>query len=395
MNMTGAYRGAKERAISHTTSQVLERRAEAAQPQALVYRLQERMMRKTTRRRYVRIGLLSLNVVLLVGVAIVVFRGGSLASNKHLEASAIAATSSSTDTSDPLDQLSSADIAVNLARMTQLPEATAVTNQADSVSAELSITPVDDTVVSKPQQVLTALKSRSDIKTYVTQAGDTVSSIATKFNVTSDSIMWSNGLSNNAVSAGVTLTIPPLNGVVYTVKDGDTPDSLAAKFSASKDQIIAFNDAEISGLHVGEQILIPNGRQAAPTYTAPSTFSLGGGGAAGFAFGSSPIYGSNGYDYGFCTWYVATQISVPANWGNANTWDNLAPLSGWTVSSVPREGAIAQTDRGAEGHVAVVDGVSPDGTMIQYRDMNGLAGFGRVGQSGWVSASTFEHYIYR
>jgi surface antigen len=337
--------------------------------------------------------LLALNVVLLAGVIAIVFRGGGASTHKHVNANLAASTSSNgQQAADPLDQLSSADIAVNLARMTSMPESVAVTNQADSVSAELAITPVDNTVVSKPQQVTTGIKSRRDIRTYVVQNGDTVSSVAAKFNVTSDSIMWSNGLSTNNVSAGVTLTIPPLNGIVYVVKEGDTADSLAAKFNASKDQIIAYNDAELSGLKVGERIIIPNGRQPVSTYAASVSSSFG---SAGFAFGSSPIYGSNGYDWGFCTWYVATQISVPSNWGNANTWDNLAPLSGWTVSSVPRMGAIAQTDRGAEGHVAVVDGVSPDGTEIQYRDMNGLAGFAHVGQSGWGPASHFEHYIYR
>jgi len=377
----------KEYAISHITTQTVKQHAEPTRPGELVHRLQTRVVRKMARRRFVRTVLLVSNVVLLVGVAFVVLRGDTSGAHPSL---ASAATADTQAVADPLDQLSSADIAVNLARMTQLPEATAVTNQADSVSAELAITPVDNTVVSKPQQVATSLKSRRDIRTYQVQAGDTVASIAAKFNVTSDSIMGSNGLSTNAVAAGTFLNIPPVNGLVYTVQGSDTPDSLAAKFNASKDQIIAYNDAELSGLQVGEKIIIPNGRQPVASLSVSSRY-----GSTGYAFGTTAIYGSNGYDYGFCTWYVATQISVPSNWGNANTWDNLAPMSGWTVSSVPRLGAIAQTDRGAEGHVAVVDGVSADGTQIQFRDMNGLAGFARVGQSGWVSASQFEHYIYR
>ncbi|HUC88199.1 MAG TPA: CHAP domain-containing protein, partial [Candidatus Binatia bacterium] len=64
--------------------------------------------------------------------------------------------------------------------------------------------------------------------------------------------------------------------------------------------------------------------------------------------------------------------------------------------SSPQVGAIAQTPyaAGGEGHVAIVDAVSADGSQIQFRDMNGLAGWDRVGYSGWVSASTFPHYIY-
>ncbi len=67
------------------------------------------------------------------------------------------------------------------------------------------------------------------------------------------------------------------------------------------------------------------------------------------------------------------------------------------MSTTPQVGAIAQTAlaAGGEGHVAIVTAVSPDGSQIQFKDMNGLAGWGRVGQSGWVSASTYQHYIYR
>ena len=159
---------------------------------------------------------------------------------------------------------------------------------------------------------------------------------------------------------------------------------MAGRFRADENQIITFNDAEISGLVPGEKIIIPNGQVfVAATRSA----------AVASAFTAS--YGYNGYDYGYCTYYVAAQIAVPTNWGNANTWDNYAALSGWTVSTKPRAGAIGQTDGGWLGHVGIVDEVSADGTLIKYSDMNGLAGWGRVGRSDWTSATRFQKYIYR
>src|SRR6185312_9645908 len=109
-----------------------------------------------------------------------------------------------------------------------------------------------------------------------------------------------------------------------------------------------------------------------------------------FAWGSSAIYGFNGYDWGNCTWYVATQIAVPANWGNAATWAAGARAAGWTVGPTPAVGAIAQTPyaAGGLGHVAIVDGVSADGTQVLIRDMNGIAGFDRVGIA-WEPASRY------
>lgn len=283
---------------------------------------------------------------------------------------------------NPVDQLSSADIAESVATLTNLPEATAIRNQAETVNAELAVTPAEDVVAAKPQVVATAFKSRFDIQSYVVQPGDTLASVAAKFNITSSSIQWSNSGVASTLTAGSKLTIPPVTGIVYTVKPGDTPASLAQKYSSSAATIVAINDAEISGLTPGEQIIIPNGQQpAAPVYNFFASYSSGG--------------ASNGYDFGYCTWYIASQISVPTNWGNASSWSYYAALSGWNVSSTPTVGAIAQTPyaAGGQGHVAIVDAVSPDGSQIQFRDMNGVAGWDRVGYSGWVSASTFPHYI--
>ncbi|HXR49677.1 MAG TPA: LysM peptidoglycan-binding domain-containing protein, partial [Verrucomicrobiae bacterium] len=255
---------------------------------------------------------------------------------------------------------------------------------------DLTIASTDDNVISKPQVVTTALKSRADIQSYTSATGDTISSVAAKFGVTSDSIRWSNNLTGDNLAAGTKLVIPPVNGLVYQVKTGDTADSLAAKYHASKDQIIAYNDGELSGLQIGEQIIIPNATVA----TIPSYSSSGGG---GFLWGSGPMYGYNGYDFGYCTWYVATQISVPGNWGNASSWAYYARLSGWNVSKTPTVGSVAQTAlaAGGEGHVAVVDGVN--GSMVHIRDMNNYGdggGWDRVG-SGWVPVGEFQNYIAR
>lgn len=352
------------------------------------------MQRKSYRQKAVRYSLISFNALLLIGATFLVFENTSSGQpgNSAVALSSVQEQSDDEETINPLDQLSSADIAVNLARVADMPQKTAVTNQADSMNAELAVASASEAdVVAKPQVISTIFKSRKDIKTYKVVQGDTVSSIATKFGVTSDSVRWSNAISGETVRVGDVLQVPPVSGIVYTVVNGDTPDSLATKFKASKEKIIAYNDAEIAGLKAGEKILIPDGQQPAPVVVARVSSYY----AAGFSFGSGAIYGYNGYDYGYCTWYVANRVSVPSNWGNANTWDDLAGRSGWVVSTVPRAGAIAQTDRGSLGHVAVVDAVSEDGTQIKYSDMNGLAGWGREGRSDWVPVSKFETYIYR
>lgn len=351
-------------------------------------------MRTISQRRFIRYSLLALNIGLLGGI--VWFVAQSSPTTVTLSGRNTATSNGVNAVSDPLDQLSSADIAVNLAQMTNLPEATAVTNQADSVGAELAVPPAHTGIIAKPQAVETDLKSRKDITNYVALPGDTIATIAAKFNITSESLLWSNNISSNNVNAGTSLIIPPVNGIVYTVKDGDTADSLATKYRANKEQIIAYNDAELSGLKVGEQIIIPGAQQ--PVVAARSTFS-GSYSAANF----KAVYGYNGYDFGFCTWYVANRKSVPANLGNASTWDDRAPGAGLLVDKRPAQGAAVVTSQRGAGHVAYVEQVNPDGS-IWVSEMNSrgqvsmtnsapAGGWNKVDYKLWPasSAATFNY----
>jgi surface antigen len=335
-----------------------------------------------SKKRFLRYGLIGGNILLLITIGVFVLTNRS--ASQTVRASTLnSAVSTAASSTKPLDTLSSAQIALTAAQLTDLPELTAIHNQADSDSLVLAVVPNDSSALSKPQIVSTALKSKQDIIHYTTKSGDTIDKLSAKFKVNANSIRWSNNISGNTITSHLKLVIPPVNGIVYKVKSGDTPASLASRYQADQRLIIAMNDAEINGLKPGDQIIIPNG-SIAPS--AVSSVSYG-------VFLAS--YGGNGYDYGWCTYYAASRVGVPSNWGNANTWDDYARLSGWTVSSRPKAGAVAQSDAMSFlGHVAVVEAVSADGSMIKYSDMNGIAGWGRVGYSGWVPATTYQHYIY-
>ncbi len=370
---------------SSTAALLLKRRAIASS------RLQKVLRRKASRRRLTHITLVGANVLLLGIVAWFVASESPATLSSPAETRAAAATvvSSAPLTTDastisPVDTYTASDVAVSVAVAAKLDETPAVTNQAQSARVAVVASASDVSIAAKPQIVETPLKTWRDIREYTVVAGDTVTSVAQKFGVTSDSVRWSNGLTGDALTVGKTLYIPPSNGVVYTVAAGDTPQSLATKYHADVNTIMTDNEAEIGSLVVGRRIFIANGQimtAAAARRATTSSFT--------------PIYGYNGYDPGWCTYYAAAKSGAPANWGNANTWAYYAARSGWRVSSTPTAGAIFQTPRGWAGHVGIVDAVSEDGTMIKYSDMNGLAGFGRVGYSDWVPATKFPNYITR
>src|SRR3990167_10654808 len=231
------------------------------------FRRTYRRLFKKNRKNVTRYSIVGSNVALLLLVGFFVVNNSDSATTPRqnsLSATAEAAPANA------LDQLSSADIAVHAARMASLPEAVAVTNQADSEATQLAITATENKVVAKPQVVATGLKSSKDIKTYTTVEGDTISSLASKFGVTSDSIRWSNGLTREKIEVGKQLVVPPVSGIVYTIKQGDTADTLAQRYNVSKETILSDNDAEIAGLVVGQRALIRGGVQPAARSTVAS-----------------------------------------------------------------------------------------------------------------------------
>lgn len=316
--------------------------------------------------RIVRNGLIIANVSIILGVS-----GFIIISRPEESVSRPGAYLSETKPMaiDPLDTLSSADIAVSIAQLVQLDETTAVTNNADSVNTQLDIVPSDSQVVAKPYIVNTEIKSVSDVQSYVVVEGDTVALLAEKFGLSENSIKWSNDLGGSVLAAGTELTISPVEGFVYTVKESDTTEKIAEKYNSTAEKIVAFNDTEITGLIIGSKIVIPDGNIPAPVVFRPS------GPASGFRFGSSAVYGYNGYDYGYCTWYASDRRAevgrpIPANFGNASTWKSRAQLAGIPISNAPQVGAVIWTPpRDYYGHVGFVEEVFSDGS-VRVSEMN-------------------------
>jgi surface antigen len=340
--------------------------------------------------------------LLLAGIALFVMSDSSQVSGSS-ESTAQPLISAAVDEEkavNPLDNLSSVGVAVHVARMTKLDEATSVVNKADTVSAQQAVTPADDQIIAKPQVISTNLKTKKDIRTYVSKPGDTASGVASKFDVSTNTILYSNDLDSETIPAGTSLLISPVNGIVYRVKAGDTPQSLADKFLVDKDQLIAFNDAELTGkFKTGELIIIPDGTQPTSISTLASADAGSADGGYGFAYGGGgPVYGGNAYDYGYCTYWAAlrrAQIGrpIPSNLGNAVSWRDLAVSAGFPVGNDPRQGAVLWDPSigGFYGHVAFVERVNSNGSVV-ISEMN-FAGWS-VRSERTIPASRANSYSY-
>lgn len=255
--------------------------------------------------------------------------------------------------------------------------------------------------IQKPTVVDISNISRGVIN-YVVAEGETMEQIAARFGVTTDQIRWSNNLKTTDVSAGLHLLVPSVPGIAYTTKSGDTVESVAEKYKSSAEQIIIVNDLEKDAtLQPNSIILIPSGvlpETERPEYVAPTSNYTSS--ASTYSHYAASYSSGNRYAYGWCTWYawqwrhdnMPSNYDLPGNMGNANTWASAAASAGFKVNRTPAYGAVFQTSAGWLGHVGVVLGVNADGSVV-ISDMNGIAGWGRVGTKT-ITAAQAAQYTY-
>lgn len=99
--------------------------------------------------------------------------------------------------------------------------------------------------------------------TYIIKSGDTLYSIAKKYETTVDKIKQLNNLSNNTLTIGMQLQIPttqyietPTTTITYTVIPGDTLYSIARLYNTTVNNIKELNNLTSNILTVGQQLLI-------------------------------------------------------------------------------------------------------------------------------------------
>ena len=94
---------------------------------------------------------------------------------------------------------------------------------------------------------------------YVVKSGDNLYSIAKKYNTTVDEIKKLNGLTSGLLNIGMTLKIPIQIGnyINYTVKSGDNLYSIAKKYNTTVDEIKKLNGLTSNLLSIGMELKIP------------------------------------------------------------------------------------------------------------------------------------------
>ena len=101
----------------------------------------------------------------------------------------------------------------------------------------------------------------NDIIIYTVKSGDTLSNIAKKYNTSTQILAEYNNISNpNKIYVGQIIKIPTINNTsseYYTVKSGDTLSSIAKKYNTTVTKLVNLNNIKNKNLiYVGQTIKV-------------------------------------------------------------------------------------------------------------------------------------------
>ncbi|MEX1255067.1 MAG: M23 family metallopeptidase [Dehalococcoidia bacterium] len=107
---------------------------------------------------------------------------------------------------------------------------------------------------------------------YTVQSGDTASSIAERFGVTLQYLLWNNPelRDGDVLSVGNVVFIPTGNGILHYVSLGETISSIASHFGVNVDDIVGFAGNNLSSpdqVIEGQLVFVPSG--VPPSSVAP------------------------------------------------------------------------------------------------------------------------------
>jgi murein DD-endopeptidase MepM/ murein hydrolase activator NlpD len=248
------------------------------------------------------------------------------------------------------------------------------------------------------------------IQRYKVKSGDTLVTIARRFDVSMMTLWWANKLkSKDDLHIGQVLRIPPVSGLVVTVSDTDTLESLAKEHGVKAAKILEINGLDDPTLVVGQVLVLPGAKGApiptpkpTPKPAAKSHTASGGGGSKT----TKPRSGGASYTGGQFHWPVVGGGNYISQYSHAGhvALDIAGDYGSPVVAAAGGRVAFAGwKSNGGGWQVWISHG---DGMYTTYNHMSGVAvgngqsvgrgqRVGRLGQSGNATGPHLHFEVWR
>lgn len=154
-----------------------------------------------------------------------------------------------------------------------------VSVSADTVEDELAATPPQFLFVEEGFLMKTSSLGKQGSRLaynegiiHEVREGDTIESIAERYQVNTDTIRWANNLTAQArVKVGDELLVLPVDGVVHIVRRGQTIGRIAQLYDVPVESITRQNRIQGGFIMAGEQLIIPGGKPVVASSTTIAT----------------------------------------------------------------------------------------------------------------------------
>ena len=145
-----------------------------------------------------------------------------------------------------------------------------------------------------PLSTVFSVKPRDKVENYTVRGGETLASIAKRFDITSDTIKWANNLKSDLIKPSQVLKIPPVTGIVHKVASGETIYTIAKKYNTNAQNILnfpfnSFDDLDTFSLVAGQTLYVPDGtiEPEKPAYKFVVSIQAGARGSSNFVWPTS------------------------------------------------------------------------------------------------------------
>lgn len=237
----------------------------------------------------------------------------------------------------------------------------------------------------------------NEVIEYTVQSWDSISAIALRFGVSSNSILWANDMSSKSVlKVGKTIKVPPVSGLIHQVKSWETLSTIAKKYEIDAEKIRVQNGLWTNDPLLADTVIVipwaikkietPKPVTSNKAYTKAPVKNTKTSSSKGYSFSqyaqSEDVNDSWIYElvkrkpkhtfyWWNCTWFVAQYKNVNW-WWNAKDWLKNAKSAGHATGSEPSVWSIVVFNgkwyNPRYGHVGIV--VDMSGNNIIVKDMN-------------------------
>ena len=255
---------------------------------------------------------------------------------------------------------------------------------------------------------------RSDAIEYTVEAGDAIFSIAKRYNISPETLLWSNYeiLSDNphALSIGQTLRIPPTSGIWYKWQAGDSVESVAAKYKANVDDILFWfgNELDLTNPVIEPEtyVMIPGGEREFQQWVVP-TIPVGRAGVSTMIIGpgSCTTTGYGAYGSGYFNWPADNHYLSGNDYWSGHLAIDIAAGQGAAVYAAD-SGLVVYAGwiTGGYGNMIMIDHANGYQTLYAHlSSLNVSCGssvyggslIGRAGMTGGTSTGSHLHFEIR